>query len=423
MIKAPRGTYDVLPNKSHEWQNIERVMREKAALSGFKEIRTPTFEFTELFSRGVGGTTDVVQKEMYTFLDKGKRSITLKPEGTAGVVRAMLEAGLNQGVLPLKLYYLNAPIFRYEAPQSGRMREHHQFGVEMFGAELPTSDAEIIALALSVLTTLGITNVTLNINSIGCPDCREAYQAKLSAYLDERKDELCPTCNERLDRNPMRILDCKVRECQELLVDAPYPIDFLCDDCKAHFEGLKDALAAIDIPYMVNPKIVRGLDYYTNTVFELITDTESGKLTVCGGGRYNGLVEQLGGGSMPGVGFGMGMERLLMLLEKTDRKTYPQETFDVLCAPIFDKDRLAAFALANKLRANGVKAECDHVGRRLKAQFKYADKAYTHYVVIVGGEEAERGEATVRCLTSHFDQVMPLDKVVDAFTRMFGKIS
>lgn len=422
LIKAPKGTYDVLPQDSYKWQAIERVEREAAELAGFREIRTPVFEQTELFQRGVGDTTDVVQKEMYTFLDKGKRSITLKPEGTAGVVRAMLEAGLNQGALPLKVYYVGSPVFRYEAPQSGRMREHHQFGVEVFGAPLPTCDAEVIALALRVIRKLGVEAVSLNINSIGCPVCRPPYHARLRAYLEECRDTLCGTCLERIERNPLRVLDCKVESCQAHLADAPVALDDLCPECAAHFEGLKRALDALGIAYSVNPRIVRGLDYYTKTVFEIITDTDAGKLTVCGGGRYDGLVGELGGPAMPGMGFGMGIERLLMLLERNGVMLPTSQTPDVYVAPLTEADRMDAFALAERMRAAGIKADCDHVGRSLKAQFRYADKTGVRLLAIVGGEEAASGQVKLRNLAAHDEKLVRHDEIIDiAINEMCGE--
>ena len=315
LTQAPRGTKDVLPQDSYRWQAVEAKMREAAALAGYREVRTPVFEHTELFARGVGDTTDIVQKEMYTFKDKGDRSITLKPEGTAGVARAFLESNLYAEALPCKMYYLDAPIFRYEAPQNGRLREHHQFGVEVYGAPRASVDAECIALALDLFRTLGIGGLSVNVNSIGCPECRPAYNAKLREYLQANYDGLCETCRTRFEKNPLRILDCKEETCKRIAAGAPKMIDCLCDDCKAHFEELKASLAAMGIAYTIDPMIVRGLDYYTKTVFEIISTEGQYKGTVCGGGRYDCLLEQLGGPKMPGVGFGLGMERLLLVAE------------------------------------------------------------------------------------------------------------
>ena len=321
-IQAPRGTKDVLPQDSYRWQVVEAKMRKAAALAGYREVRTPVFEHTELFARGVGDTTDIVQKEMYTFKDKGDRSLTLKPEGTAGAVRAFLESNLYAEALPCKMYYVNSPIFRYEATQSGRLREHHQFGLECFGAQDATTDAELILLAYRLVSSLGVKNLAVKINSIGCPNCRPKYHARLKEFLADRIDELCPTCRTRFERNPLRVLDCKEKHCQELVQNAPSILDLLCDDCADHFAQLQECLQAAGIPYVVDSRIVRGLDYYTKTVFELITQTPEGNLTVCGGGRYDNLVEELGGPSIPAAGFGMGIERLLMLLDSEgDRKS------------------------------------------------------------------------------------------------------
>ena len=416
MIKAPKGTYDILPGASHAWQAVEAVMRDVAAMAGYREIRTPVFEHTELFQRGIGDQTDVVQKEMYTFLDKGQRSITLKPEGTAGVVRAMLEAGLNQGVMPLKTYYLSSPIFRYEAPQSGRMREHHQFGIECFGAGEPSCDAEVISVALNVLRRLGITEYALNINSIGCPACRPAYLAKLREYLTERADKLCETCNARLQRNPMRILDCKIPSCQNAIPDAPLAPNHLCGECAAHFNGLRAALEALGIPYAINPRIVRGLDYYTKTVFEIIPSSsgDENNLSACGGGRYDGLVEVLGGPAMPGIGFGMGVERLLMLLDRQGKTPAAPPVFDIVIASLTSQSRPDALRITEELRGRGIKADMDHMGRSLKAQFRYADKVGAPYVLIIGGDEAEQGEALLRDLRSREERRVPLARLADA---------
>ena len=314
-MRAPKGTKDILPDESYRWQYVEEKIRDITRRFHFSEIRVPTFEHTELFLRGVGDTTDVVQKEMYTFNDKGDRSITLRPEGTAGVTRAFIESGMAAGPQPTKMYYLALPVFRYENPQAGRLREHHQFGVEFFGAPDASADAEIINLAWTVLRELGITKLKLNINSIGCKECRKTYNDALVAYYEQRENELCDTCKTRLHKNPLRLLDCKEEHCSELAADAPKIIDYLCDDCNSHFESLKGYLALLGIEYAVNPLIVRGLDYYTKTVFEIISDEIGAKGTVCGGGRYDGLIQELGGPDMPGVGFGMGMERLLMVLD------------------------------------------------------------------------------------------------------------
>ncbi len=395
LTQAPRGTRDVLPADSYRWQYIENRMREAAALAGYREARTPVFEHTELFLRGVGDTTDIVQKEMYTFEDKGKRSVTLKPEGTAGAVRCFLEHNLYAEPLPCKLYYLNAPIFRYENPQSGRLREHHQFGMECFGAKEATADAELILTAYHLLRELGIGNLSVEINSIGCPNCRPTYHARLKEFLGGRIDRLCGTCRERFERNPLRVLDCKEKQCQELTKDAPSMLDLLCDECRAHFEELKACLDGAGIPYRVNPRIVRGLDYYTKTVFELVTETSDGKLTVCGGGRYDNLVEQIGEQSIPAVGFGMGLERVLMLLDGEGIEIPKPAWYDVFVT-YMGENRPKAFTLVQALREAGIKADMDHCGRSLKAQFKFANKTGAPLTAVIGDEEAANGTVKLK---------------------------
>ena len=395
LTQAPRGTRDVLPADSYRWQFIEDRMRAAAALAGYREVRTPVFEHTELFLRGVGDTTDIVQKEMYTFEDKGKRSVTLKPEGTAGAVRCFLEHNLYAEPLPCKMYYLNSPIFRYENPQSGRLREHHQFGMECFGAREATVDAELILLAYHLLQDLGIGNLSVEINSIGCPKCRPVYHTRLKEFLSGRMDQLCATCRERFDRNPLRVLDCKEKTCQELTKDAPSMLDLLCDECREHFEQLKACLDQAGIPYRVNARIVRGLDYYTKTVFELVTRTEEGNLTVCGGGRYDNLVEQIGDQSIPGIGFGMGLERVLMLL-KNEGIEIPKPLWYEVFVTYMGENRPAAFALVQQLRKAGIRADLDHCGRSLKAQFKYANKTGAPITAVIGDEEAANGTVKLK---------------------------
>ncbi len=418
LTQAPRGTKDVLPKESGRWQALEAIMRTAAARAGYREVRTPAFEHTELFLRGVGDTTDIVQKEMYTFKDKGDRSITLKPEGTAGAVRALIEHNLYADVLPCKMYYLNAPIFRYEAPQSGRLREHHQFGLECFGAPNPSVDAEIIALAFRMLEGLGVTNLTVNINSIGCPKCRPAYHAKLKEFLGERLANLCKTCQERFERNPLRALDCKEEKCQELVKDAPSMLDMLCEECSGHFSSLQSYLSAAGIPYAIDSRIVRGLDYYTKTVFELITKTPQGNLTVCGGGRYDRLVEELGGPEMPAVGFGMGLERILMLLDSQGIELNQSRQMDVFVASLGDEARIPAFALVQSLRKAGVKADCDHMGKSLKAQFKYADKVSVPLIAILGGDELQKGVVKVRNMGTREETEVPISDATEAIAEM-----
>ena len=417
LTQAPRGTRDVLPADSYRWQYIENRMRAAAALAGYREARTPVFEHTELFLRGVGDTTDIVQKEMYTFEDKGKRSVTLKPEGTAGAVRCFLEHNLYAEPLPCKLYYLNAPIFRYENPQSGRLREHHQFGMECFGAKEATADAELILTAYHLLQELGVGNLSVEINSIGCPNCRPTYHARLKEFLGGRIDKLCATCRERFDRNPLRVLDCKEKQCQELTKDAPSMLDLLCDECRDHFEQLKACLDGAGIPYRVNPRIVRGLDYYTKTVFELVTETPDGKLTVCGGGRYDNLVEQIGEQSIPAVGFGMGLERVLMLLEGEGIEIPRPAWYDVFVT-YMGANGQHAFALVQQLRKAGIKADMDHCGRSLKAQFKYANKTGAPLTAVIGDDEAANDTVKIKRMADGEEKTVPVKDAVETINEM-----
>ncbi|MBQ3706263.1 MAG: histidine--tRNA ligase [Clostridia bacterium] len=419
LIQAPRGTKDVLPTESYRWQFIEQKMREAAALAGYREVRTPVFEHTELFARGVGDTTDIVQKEMYTFQDKGNRSITLKPEGTAGAARCFLESNLYADALPCKMYYLDAPIFRYEAPQSGRLREHHQFGLECFGAQGATADAELILLAYRLLSGLGIRNLSVNINSIGCPNCRPKYHGMLKDYLADRLDSLCEDCRGRFDRNPLRALDCKKPGCQAQVKDAPSMLDVLCDDCRAHFEELQACLKAEGIPFQVNSRIVRGLDYYTKTVFELITATEDGNLTVCGGGRYDHLVAQLGGPDLPAVGFGMGLERVLMLMDAEGIRIPDPKQYDVFVT--YMGDHLPqAFHLVESLRKEGIRADMDHCGRSLKAQFKYANKTGAPLSATIGDDEAAAGSVKLKNMETREERTVPVGEAGATVREMLG---
>ena len=415
LTQAPKGTLDMLPQDAHRWSRIEETMRRFCALAGYREIRTPIFEHTELFQRGVGDTTDVVQKEMYTFEDKGHRSITLKPEGTAGAVRAFIEGHMYAEALPAKLYYSACPCFRYEKPQSGRLRQFHQNGVEVFGAKDASVDAEIIKLAMDILSANGIDGLRLNINSIGCPGCRKAYLEKLRAYLEPLLPTLCKTCQERFERNPMRILDCK--EDAEKLTDAPAMLDNLCEDCSDHFEKLKKYLGALGLHYNIDPRIVRGLDYYTKTVFEIITDTpEGGALTVCGGGRYDGLVEELGGPATPGIGWGMGIERMLMVQDM--RGTAPQapDYLEALVVTLGDEARLQGMRLVNELRNHGVKCDLDHAARSMKAQFKYANKLGVKQVIVIASDELARGVVKLRDMAQSTEEEVPMGQIVERLT-------
>lgn len=394
LTSAPRGTADTLPSDSYLLRKIENEIVEIAENFGFKEIRTPTFEHTELFNRSVGDTTDVVQKEMYTFMDKGGRSITLRPEGTAGALRAIVEHGLLNEAMPLKVYYLLS-CFRYEKPQAGRMREFHQFGVEMLGSDSPLADAEVITLADVILRKLGVDDASLEINSLGCKNCRPLYMGELKKYFRDRSDELCDTCKGRLEKNPLRILDCKSPVCKSVAAGAPKVIDYLCEDCKTHFEGVKSALSKNGTKYTVNPDIVRGLDYYNRTVFEFVSGSLGAQSTVCGGGRYNGLTSQLGGNDCPSLGFAVGMERLFLLYKKSHPEVKVQAP-RLFIASIGEEAALEAFRLTVLLRTNGISAECDTVGRGLKAQMKYADKKGAEFTVVLGSDEISSGEAVLK---------------------------
>lgn len=395
LIKAQRGTQDTLPGKSDRWQAVEGVMRDEAAVYGVSEIRTPVFEDTRLFQRSVGETTDVVQKEMYTFEDKGGRSVTLKPEGTAGVVRSYLEHGLYNTPAPQKFYYLT-PCYRYEKAQAGRLREFHQFGVELFGTSLPAADAGLIAFVHGLFDRLCVRNLTLKLNSIGCPDCRAEYSKALKAYFTEHKDKLCETCRSRLDRNPMRILDCKEPGCAEVAKGAPRILDYLCDDCKAHFEGVKAALDSIHISYEIDPSIVRGLDYYTRTVFEFVSGDLGAQSTVCGGGRYDGLVEEMGGKSTPALGFALGIERLLMIMEAQQVEFPEPHPCELYIASIGEAAQKEAFRMAYGLRECSISAFSDEVGRSLNAQMKYANKLGAQFTLVLGDDELEKGMGVIK---------------------------
>lgn len=393
ITKAPKGTTDIIPGNSEKWRLAESVFQSEAELNGFAEIRTPVFEHTELFLRGVGDTTDVVEKQMYTFEDKGGRSITLRPEGTAGAVRAMLENGLYNAGYPIKLYYTDT-CYRYEKPQAGRLRELHQFGVELFGAAEPVAEAQVISMALSAFGRLGLSDVGVQLNSIGCPECRKEYRKALTEYFSQFKDKLCDTCLSRLDRNPMRILDCKSPVCQEIAAGAPKTTDYLCEDCRVHFEAVQRYLTLLGIDYELDPGLVRGLDYYTRTVFEF--PSKSLGFALGGGGRYDGLVEELGGKPTPGLGFGMGLDRILLALEEQKTEFPAPERCEVYLASMGDKALETAFALAGRLHECGIAADCDLCARGLKAQMKYADRIGAKFTVVIGDDELQSGKAELK---------------------------
>ena len=418
ITKRPRGTEDKLPKDIYKWHTIEKIAGDVAQCYGCKEIRTPTFEHTELFQRGVGDTTDVVQKEMQTFNDKKGRSITLKPEGTAGAVRAAIENGLLNDALPLKTYYFTR-CFRYEAPQSGRLREFNQFGVEVFGTYSPASDAEVISIAYDVIERLGVENISLEINSIGCPKCRAEYHKALKEYYSQFKDQLCGTCLERLERNPMRLLDCKSEICKSFKKDAPLITDYLCEDCDKHFTEVKERLDLLGIKYTVNPLIVRGLDYYTNTVFEFISNDIGSQGAVCAGGRYNGLVEEVGGNATAGLGFAMGLERMIMVMENQNKDFMPDKKCDLYIASFDDESNKYAMKLVKQLRDYGFWAECDVTGRSFKAQMKYANKINATYCMVIGGEEMASSQAKLKRMSDGEETPVKLD---DSFVQRLNTL-
>lgn len=409
ITKKIKGTEDVLPKESYRWQFVEDIMRKESAAYGFKEIRTPVFEHTELFQRGVGQTTDVVQKEMYTFDTKGGESVTLRPEGTAGAARAVLEHSLENDGLPIKASYF-VSCYRYEKPQAGRLREFHQFGIEEYGTQSPMADAELICVAQSIFDRLGIKQLRLVINSIGCPTCRSEYHKALKEYFGGHTEELCDTCNSRLEKNPMRILDCKSPICSKIAENAPKITDYLCDECKEHFAQVQKYLDVAGVEYIVNPTIVRGLDYYTKTVFEFVTDFIGAQGTVCGGGRYDGLIEELGGKHLPSLGFAMGIERLLMLMDKQGIEIPKPSTCDLYVATMGDNAKLKAFTLVKSVRDCGLIAETDIVGRGLRPQMKYADKIGAKYSMVLGDNEIEQGEAEVKNMTNGEKTTLKLDE-------------
>ena len=413
MINIPKGTKDMLPSEAYKWHYVESVARSTAAKFGFKEIRTPMFEHTELFLRGVGETTDIVNKEMYTFLDKGGRSMTLRPEGTAGVARCFIENALSQGVMPMKAYYI-ASVFRYEKPQNGRLREHHQFGVECYGSDSPSADAEVIALAATFLKNAGLESLELNLNSIGCPECRAKFNAALKEYIGANLSGMCGQCQTRFEKNPLRILDCKEEKCKVITAGAPKITDHLCDDCKAHFEKVQDLLKMQGIAFKVNPSIVSGLDYYTRTVFEFVSTDIGAQGTVCGGGRYNNLVEEVGGKPTPAVGFGLGFERLLLVLENTGKLRAERECTDLYILPIGEAAGEYARTLAMNLRAQGVSVETDIMDRGVKAQMKYADKSGARYVVVLGDDEINGGKVRIKNMSDGSEVECTIEDIANA---------
>ena len=413
LIKAPRGTKDIVPAEAYKWNYLEGKFRDLCRLYGYEEIRTPIFEHTELFKRGVGDTTDIVQKEMYTFKDRGDRDLTLKPEGTAGVIRAFIENKMYAETQPTKLFYIT-PCFRYERPQSGRQRQFHQFGVEAIGSDTPSLDAEVISLAMQFLGEAGLKDLTVSINSVGCPVCREEYNQLLKDYLAAKADVLCDLCNDRRDKNPMRVIDCKNETCQANIVDIPLMADHLCENCKDHFSQLKQYLDEMDINYVVDKKIVRGLDYYKRTAFEIISNDLGAQSTVCGRGRYDGLVEQIGGPSgYSGIGFGLGAERLLLTLEANGVEIGNPNHTDIFVVTIGDKAKLKSFSILKDLRDNHISADKDHLDRSLKAQFKYSNKINAKYTIVIGDDELDKDEATLKNMETGDQKLIKISELVE----------
>ncbi len=416
LTNAPKGTKDMLPDQAYKWHYVEGKFADICRKYGFREIRTPMFEHTEVFARGIGDTTDVVQKEMYTFNDHAGRSITLKPEGTSGVVRAFIEHKQYAEVQPTKYYY-DTDCFRYEKPQSGRLRHFHQFGIEVFGTSDMIADAEVICLANDFLTELGVNETELRINSVGCPECRSKYREALKDFLRPRYEELCGTCKDRFERNPMRILDCKSEICQEIVKDAPRMLDYLCDDCRGAFEELKANLTSMGIDFTVDPNIVRGLDYYTKTAFEFVTTKIGAQGTVCGGGRYDHLIEELGGPPIPGVGFGLGIERLLMVMEASGAYFPPDEGVEVFIAVMGDRAKAFGLKLCREMRQKGIVAEMDTLARNIKGQFKYADRLHAKYTLIIGDNEIEKGVVSVKDMANSSQKEVRIEDIYSEINR------
>lgn len=416
MIQLVKGTKDIYGVEVKAWQEIEGKMRRLCETFGIGEIRTPAFEFTELFVRGVGETTDIVQKEMYTFTDDGDRSLTLRPEGTAGAVRAYIEHGMHNQAQPTKLYYIS-PTFRCENTQAGRQRQFHQFGIEILGSYSAAQDAEVISVATALLEEMGIKGVELRINSLGCPECRARYNRTLKEFIGKNLDKLCDTCKERFEKNPLRVLDCKEEGCQAIIADAPSVLDCLDEECTAHFEKVQAILKENGIPFTVDPKIVRGLDYYTRTVFEFVFDG----LTVCGGGRYDMLVEECGGKPTGAVGFGLGIERLMMILEKLNGSLADMPERDVYIGSMGEAGLMRAQALTFALRKSGVKADCDTVERSVKAQMKYANKIGAKYSVILGDSELESGKVQLKEMETGEAEEVAVADLVEILKEKCGK--
>lgn len=407
--KRVRGMQDLLPNESRNYETLGKIMREESESYGFKLIRTPVLEQTELFDRSVGDSSDVVEKEMYTFEDKGGRSVTLRPEGTSGVLRAVLENGLHNSVLPLKLMY-EASCYRYEKPQSGRYREFFQFGLEIFGTESYLADVELICAAKAILGRVRIRDASLEINSIGCPECRKKYNQALKEYFETKKEGLCETCKSRLARNPLRIFDCKSSDCKKVCENAPVILDYICDECSTHFENVKATLNTLGIIYTVNPYIVRGLDYYSKTVFEFVCEVNGENITVCGGGRYDGLSKIIGGPDLPAIGFGIGLERVMMVMKDREINFDPPQNIEIFVASVGERAQREAVKICEVMRRSGISCECDISGKNLKSQMKYANKINATFAVVLGDEELENKRARIKEMAHGKETDIPLTK-------------
>ncbi|MGI6588918.1 MAG: histidine--tRNA ligase [Peptococcia bacterium] len=416
LTTRPRGTNDLLPQELEKWHYLENVLRQVATLYGYQEIRTPIFEHTELFQRGVGESTDIVEKEMYTFLDRGERSLTLRPEATASTVRAFLENKLYAGSLPVKFYYLG-PMFRYDRPQAGRYRQFHQFGVEVFGSQDPGLDAEVIAMAMDIYERLGLHDLVVELNSVGCPHCRQAHRKVLQEYLQEKLADLCPTCQGRFTKNPLRILDCKNIRCQALVAEAPTIEQMLCEECRQHFQAVQDYLQELQVPYNLNPRLVRGLDYYTKTAFEIVAQGIGAQSSIGGGGRYDRLIKECGGPSLPGIGYAMGIERILLTLEEQGIEFPLQNKGQIFIATLGEKAKKKGTKLAQELRKAGLIVERDYLDRSLKAQLKAANRLQVFFTVILGEEELVQGEAVVRHMQDGWQKTIPLQELVSYLVR------
>lgn len=410
LTTRPRGTNDILPGKIEKWHYLEKMLRNIALLYGYEEIRTPVFEHTELFQRSVGETTDIVEKEMYTFIDRGERSLTLRPEGTAPTVRAFVENKLFAESLPGKLYYLG-PMFRYDRPQAGRYRQFHQFGVEVIGSDDPGLDAEVIAMAMDIFGRLGLKGLAVELNSVGCPKCRPVHSEKMKEFLALKKGQLCPTCQGRFDKNPLRILDCKNERCQEIIKGAPSLTDVLCSDCDGHFKKVQEYLKAFGVNFRLEPRLVRGLDYYTKTAFEIVAEGIGAQSSICGGGRYDGLIEQCGGPALPGIGYATGMERILVTLEQQGIDIGNSSTVQIYIATMGDKANLKGAVLAQQLRQAGLAVERDYLNKSLKAQLKTAGRLQAPYVLIIGEDELANNEVVLRRMDDSTQETVSIENI------------